>query len=241
MAKTSRALYQANSKLTAVKVAPEEWADLFHASLLDGHLSALELGAQRAGNKKWTKTGAPPKGYYAVDDWQEPDGTWRQGLMAVARGKADEETQFLHGYTDPDGGDHRGFLNDLKEHDPRYWDEESGSWRKGSLDSRTDLYVGKMRGSANESFVETSPEESLFTWALGPTEHCPDCVEYASMLVDRPKDEFFAYPGAGDSVCLGNCGCRVVRSDGVESYGHHSRDEETPDAKDEPKSYAKSK
>lgn len=189
--------------------------------MIDGHLNALRLGALRSGATEYTGDGAPGKGQFKLDDWQDEDGTWHQGLRNMARGYADVETDFIQGYHDDKGEWHRGFLGDLKAKDSRYFDEETGEYIHGSMDSRADLYVGKMRGSANQAFMDFSPDDATFTWVLGDKEHCDDCVGYSEIIVNSPKDEVIAVPGAGDSACLGNCGCTLVRDDGVAGFAHH--------------------
>lgn len=120
-----------------------------------------------------------------------------------ARGLADQESEYL-----------QGFLADIKA--GRYTDDEG--LQGASLDLRSGLYVGKMRGSANQAFVEESGDDDRFTWTLGPNDHCQDCPEYAQILVNVTADELFAYPGDGSTECLGNCTCVLVRSDGRRGF-----------------------
>lgn len=209
MALVSRRIERVNQSL-AKGADPDTWAEAFHNEILAGHLEALELGAKRGGQP------------YHVEDWQDAGGNWHQGLRAIARGMADEESQFLQGYTDTEGNYHRGFIEDLRAKDPRYFDELTGDVKTAAIDARTDLYVGKMRGSANRSFVDASPADSTFTWKLGAADHCLECPGNATILVDVTADELYAYPGDGSTECLGNCTCVLERNDGVTGFGHHS-------------------
>lgn len=78
---------------------------------------------------------------------------------------------------------------------------------------RMRLYAGKMRGTANRAFVEAAADEDIFTWVLGATEkHCSDCPVFAGRTYT--KFTIPTYPGAGDTPCLGNCLCYLVRKRG---------------------------
>lgn len=175
------------------------WAERFDKVLLDGHYEALRLGYERAGDFEYDPA----------------------ELKVLARGIKDTESQYLQGYRDADGVWHNGFVQDLKSgDDPRYFDEE-GLLKPGSLDARSDLYVGRMRGTANEAFLDASPEDATYDWELGVSEHCADCIELAD-LSPYTRDTIISFPGDGGTSCLGNCGCRLVRDDGVEGFGHHA-------------------
>lgn len=122
-------------------------------------------------------------------------------LKVIGRGIADEETEFID-----------KFAADIRS--GRYTMED-GRIRLASLNNRTDLYVKKARGTANESFVTNSPKELLWDWEVGIDErHCLDCPEMAA-AGPYTQDTLFSYPGDGSTECLGNCLCVLVRSDGV--------------------------
>ncbi len=175
-----------NGRLESGQIDVDQWADEYYKVVYEGHLKAAALGQSRAGLKQL--------------DHNE--------LLRIARQKADEETEFIH-----------GFASTLKAKDPRYHDPDTGSLKRGSLEPRTDLYVGKMRGTANEQFVEASPADALWTWHLGANEdHCPDCPRYAAAIHHVPIEEVFAFPGQGDSACLGHCDCHLERDDGVRGF-----------------------
>ena len=56
----------------------------------------------------------------------------------------------------------------------------------------------RMRGMVAEGFDEARR-------VLGPADHCPDCLEYASEGWMPVED----VPAIGDSVCLTNCFCEI--------------------------------
>lgn len=131
-------------------------------------------------------------------------------LLLDARGIKDGESTYL-----------QNFLNAIKSgDDPRYFDLETGLIKPGSMHWRTGLYVGKMRGTANQGFTAASFDEDAdteFDWELGAEHHCEDCPRIAAM---SPYNQSTMYtdPGAGDTECLGNCDCRWVRRDGVKGF-----------------------
>lgn len=118
----------------------------------------------------------------------------------VGRGKADNEfSEFFEGLLeDIEGG--------------RYG--EPGEMRDQAIKSRSEMYCHKLRGTANESFVENSPDTSVFMWRLGATEHCEDCLNMESQN-PWTKNTLFRYPGSGDTICKVHCACRLERKDGV--------------------------
>ena len=81
---------------------------------------------------------------------------------------------------------------------------------------RAGMYANRMNGTANEAFRQASEGTGLtITWDLNGSveDHCAECPQYASMSPWEP-DEMFAVPRSGDTPCLSNCKCRLIRSDG---------------------------
>lgn len=113
----------------------------------------------------------------------------------------------------------RGFLDALRGLDERYWDAEAEKWKADAIKSRQDLYIGKVRGTANEAFVEHTPADlDEFYWTLGGTEdHCSECPELAD-LSPFTKSTLFTYPGAADTPCKFNCLCHLERVDGLSGF-----------------------
>lgn len=116
---------------------------------------------------------------------------------------ADNETEYLN-----------SFINDIE--DGRYTDAD-GNLKIGAVKQRANLYLGKLRGTANEAFVSASDPDDQFDWRMSAIEHCDDCPRFAS-LSPFNADELYAYPGSGDTECMTNCKCYLVRkSDGKSS------------------------
>ena len=126
----------------------------------------------------------------------------------------DTESEYLH-----------GFMLDILN--GRYTDE-NGKLKIGAINSRSSLYVGKMRGSANESWTNYGPDDQKLSWVMLALEHCHDCPRLAS-LSPWDKTDLWAYPGSGDTECLGNCKCILRREDGSESFRHPMTPANAPD------------
>lgn len=118
--------------------------------------------------------------------------------------------------TDGQSGYMLGFLDDIAN--GRYNDDDGKLDVDGPLKTRTGLYSLQSSSSASAGFVQGSPDDEEFDWTLGPTEHCEDCL-YISGLGPFDKETIFTNPRKGDTVCLGNCACRWVRSDGLSPFG----------------------
>lgn len=121
------------------------------------------------------------------------------------------------GYADTQADFLLNFLDDLQG--DRYLDDE-GQYIADHIRNRTDLYIQNMRGTSGAAFVAASDPEEEYEWSLNDfvEEHCTDCPDLASQ---SPWDEstLFAYPGDGNTACLGNCKCKLVRqSDGRASF-----------------------
>lgn len=108
-----------------------------------------------------------------------------------------------------------GFLDDL---DAGRYTKPDGSLDSGAIGRRAQMYGLRLRGTANEAFVETSPADDQFKWVLGVSEHCSTCLELAS-LSPFSKDELWTFPGAGDTECVTHCNCHLERvRDGLRGF-----------------------
>lgn len=108
-----------------------------------------------------------------------------------------------------------GFLDDL---DRGRYTKADGSLDRAAIERRARMYGQRFRGTTNEAFVETSPDDDQFRWVLGVAEHCSGCLEMAD-LSPFSKDELWTYPGAGDLDCVTNCRCHIERvSDGLAGF-----------------------
>ncbi len=116
----------------------------------------------------------------------------------------------------------RGFSEALQDLDSRYWDAEAQAWLTDAIEARQDLYLGKMRGTANAAFLRESLDDQLFYWMLGGTEdHCQECPDYAAGSPWR-ADELPTHPGDNSTPCRFNCLCFLRREDDV--YGFRKLD-----------------
>lgn len=117
---------------------------------------------------------------------------------AFARLIMDGEARFLS-----------GFENDLLL--GRYFDE-LGDLKLAQVNARARLYTGKLRATANETFVLASEATDLFAWHELAAESCDECPRiarggpYTSAQLDA-----IGYPGGGRQPCRTNCGCVLVR------------------------------
>lgn len=139
------------------------------------------------------------------------DSEFGEDDLIAGRGYRDAETRYL-----------QYFASDLEQ--GRYL--QDGELMLNSIKARARLYIGKMRGTANEGFVASHDDDALFYWELGGTEdHCLECPELHTIFDGVYKSELYTTPGAGDTPCLGNCLChlRVVVS-GVSRYAPRAVD-----------------
>jgi hypothetical protein len=82
---------------------------------------------------------------------------------------------------------------------------------------RAEMYVDRMRGSANEAFVLASSPRDLLYWRLGGAEHhCDGCPAIAA---GNPYNASTlpAFPADASQPCRTNCRCHLERGDGVTS------------------------
>ena len=158
-----------------------------------------------------------------VDAWQDGfhailfDGhsdAWAMGRQRSGVPGARDEDDERFGLDAADGQDEflTPFAQALKDKDPRYFDEE-GALRIDAVNDRNALYVARMRGTANEAFVESSEDDDLFDWVLGSGDSCEDCPELAG-LSPYTKATMISHPGDGQTECLGNCTCTLKRRRG---------------------------
>ena len=132
--------------------------------------------------------------------YQTAGGTPTDELLdAYAQIAVDGQQQFL-----------LNFIGDVQ--DGRY-DKDGELNLDGALKTRSNLYAYNSSGSASFGFVEGSPDDSEFDWNTTSGESCEDCI-YLSELGPYVKETVFATPRSGDTVCLGECECELVRSDG---------------------------
>lgn len=106
-----------------------------------------------------------------------------------------------------------GFYKALQAKDKRYYDEFD-KLKIQPVKSRQFQYVQKLRGTANASFANASAPEMLFDWVMLNSEHCSVCP---GRQANSPYTKLTlpSHPGDGSTPCRSNCGCVLVRHDGV--------------------------
>jgi len=91
------------------------------------------------------------------------------------------------------------------------------------IENRVKLYINKMRGTVNSSFLDSSPPDAEWYWRLGGNEeHCTSCPELAAMSEETPflTSDLPTVPGQGGTECLTNCLCHLERvANGVSTVG----------------------
>lgn len=110
---------------------------------------------------------------------------------------ADQESQYLQGY----------FQDVL---DGRYTDEE-GQVMVDQMASRSLMYANKTRATAYHGYVGAGDTGEAYDWILGASEeNCNDCPVWAEGG-PYTSESLATYPGMGDTLCLTNCKCYLVR------------------------------
>lgn len=102
-----------------------------------------------------------------------------------------------------------GFRRALEERDPRYFRDDE--WDADAITQRMRMYQGKIRGTQGWGLVDVAEPAAQFDWRLGAVEDsCADCPELAAV---SPwfKETLYTTPGSGDTPCLYNCACTLVR------------------------------
>lgn len=94
-----------------------------------------------------------------------------------------------------------------------YTDAE-GNPQVKAIAARAYLYADRLTGTANQTFVQASPETASFTWETTDGESCAGCL---AMEAGNPHtaDSLDKVPGSCQTECLMNCKCTLTRSDGV--------------------------
>jgi hypothetical protein len=103
------------------------------------------------------------------------------------------------------------FVNDLKS--DKYIGAD-GEFVRSPINARAQLYAARLRGTANDTFVNASDAGVLFEWILIAEDNCNDCPMIAA---NGPYNALTlpAKPGDGRTECITNCKCILLREDGV--------------------------
>jgi hypothetical protein len=110
------------------------------------------------------------------------------------------------------------FAAAVRDKDPRYVGEDGRSFAD-RVATRSRQYLGKMRGTANDAFVGSSQPGDLFDRVMLSDEHCSTCPGKEGGPYSADQIRRMGYPGDGSDECGGNCGCVLVRYDGVVGFG----------------------
>jgi hypothetical protein len=113
------------------------------------------------------------------------------------------------------------FVQQIREGDSRYADED-GNLDAQRIASRSRNYLGKLRGTANASFLDASTDEDLFDRVMLTTEHCSTCPAKQGGPYSRSELRLIGIPGDGRDECRQNCGCVLVRYDGIVGFGRYT-------------------
>lgn len=105
----------------------------------------------------------------------------------------------------------RRFADDIRT--GRYTAEDNVLLRT-PIQQRSDMYAARLRGTASDAFVANSPDTSLYEWVLIAEQNCLDCPRIAAGG-PYTRETLPATPGNGNTQCLTNCRCVLVRNDGV--------------------------
>jgi len=90
-----------------------------------------------------------------------------------------------------------------------------------ALDQRLGMYASKGSSTASLGFVDGSGADEEFYWDMNGAveDHCQDCP-YLEANSPYMKETLYTSPRQGDTPCLTNCKCRLVRSsDGQTGFG----------------------
>jgi hypothetical protein len=88
----------------------------------------------------------------------------------------------------------------------------------GVLTARLTLYAKRLRGTANEAWLESQTAGTMIIWQLGSTErHCGDCP---SLAAGSPYHAqlLLQTPGDGSTQCGSNCDCSIMTTTGEEAF-----------------------
>ncbi len=110
----------------------------------------------------------------------------------------------------------RKWIEDFKEKQYKYLQGfadaiENGTTVMGTT-QRMGMYSNTVRSSYWSGSAIGTKGKVLLDWVTFPGENCDDCLELEE---NGPytRNSLPTVPGAGDTVCKGNCNCKLVRSE----------------------------
>lgn len=121
---------------------------------------------------------------------------------------AEEQEQFLQGFVE-DLGNGR-YLSPNEEGKPET--------DVAKIEKRLTLYAMALAGTANEAWMHSLPDDTLFYWRdVRDKAECSDCEKWA-LQGPYTRESLPAVPGDGKSQCKLNCRCELVTEDGERSF-----------------------
>ena len=97
----------------------------------------------------------------------------------------------------------------------RYLDNFARQIANGEISKAQALARIRQYGNATQQsywreYAQVTPSNEQIYWRLNPADHCADCVSLAGgspyTLANLPT-----FPGAGETICRGNCKCELER------------------------------
>jgi hypothetical protein len=90
------------------------------------------------------------------------------------------------------------------------FNNEDGELDLEALEGRADRFTARLRGTANESWINALDSEEDVYWVLGspPSGSCSVCPDLADNSPYKVT-ELPTYPGAGETPCMFNCDCTL--------------------------------
>ena len=101
----------------------------------------------------------------------------------------------------------------------RYTNDD-GTLDSDLLESRATNYEERLRGTANEAWVNTlADDKQLIEWVLGE-EDANNCSVCPYLAEDGPYEAnaLPTYPGANETPCMFNCRCELRSEDGTTGF-----------------------
>jgi hypothetical protein len=97
----------------------------------------------------------------------------------------------------------------------RYTNED-GTLNTAAIQVRADLYLRRVRGTANETWALTTPGE--IHWEIDTSaENCEDCLRHRAGS-PYTWERLPTYPRAGETRCVTGCRCKLIAEGGGRSF-----------------------
>lgn len=98
------------------------------------------------------------------------------------------------------------------------YQRDDGTLDEAAIERRAGLYTTRLRGTANEAWALSLPDDDLVIWELGGSEEsCSVCPDLAAQGPYK-RAELPTFPGANETPCLFNCNCQLRSQSGTEAF-----------------------